>query len=77
MKTTFEIIEATAELFCRFSEEMPKEYMQNIFGKDDESLAEKCLQYPKYGTRALLLLLYSLKSDERKALTTYINRKNK
>jgi hypothetical protein len=77
MKTTFEIIEGTAELFYRFASEMPANYMQEVFGKTDEVLAEKCLQAPKYGASALLWLLYNLKSDERRAVASYINRKKK
>jgi hypothetical protein len=75
MKTTFEIITGTAEVFYRFSSELPKNYMQEIFGKQDDVLAEKCLQAPKYGMYALLMLLHCLKRDERQALTRYINRK--
>ena len=47
MKPTFDIVMATAELFYRFSTELPEKYMQEVFGKDDPVLAEKCLQYPK------------------------------
>ncbi len=75
MKTTFEIIEATAEVLYRFASELPEKYMQEIFGKEDEVLAERCLQAPKHGISALYRLIYSLKSDERKALARYINRK--
>ena len=77
MKTTFEIIKGTAELFYRFASEMPENYMLEIFGKYDEILAEKCLQAPKYGMSAMLLLLYNLKNDERQALTSYINTREK
>jgi hypothetical protein len=75
MKTTFEIITGTAEVFYRFSSEMPKNYMQEIFGKQDDVLAERCLQAPKHGMPAMMMLLHSLKSDERQALARYINRK--
>lgn len=75
--TTFEIILATAKLFARFSNEMPYKYMQEIFRKDDAVLAEKCLQAPKRGASILLLLLYSLKSDERQALVSYIRKGDK
>jgi hypothetical protein len=77
MKTTFEIITETAKVFYRFSSEMPKNYMQEIFGKDDEVLAEKCLQAPKYGMPAMLRLIRNLNSDERQALARYINKKNR
>jgi len=77
MKSTFDIIAATAELFSRFSCQMPNEYMQEVFGKDCPILAEKCLQYPKYGVSAILQLIYSLKSDEQEAMARYINRKDK
>jgi len=75
MKSTFEIITETTELFYRFSAELPYKYMQDVFGKDDEVLAEKCLQAPKYGISALLKLIYSLKPDEQKAMALYINKK--
>ena len=75
MKSTFEIVTATAELFCRFSDEMPNHYMQEVFGKDCPILAEKCLQYSKYGVSAMLRLIYSLKPDEQKAMASYINKK--
>jgi hypothetical protein len=75
MKTTFEIALETAKVFSRFASEMPHSYMQEIFGKDDAVLAEKCLQAPKYGASALFILLCSLSSDERKALVSHINRK--
>jgi len=75
MKTTFEIVTATAELFFRFGSEMPYQYMQEIFGKDDPILAEKCLQAPKNGTSALYCLIFNLKYDERKALASYINKR--
>jgi hypothetical protein len=77
MKSTFEIMEATAKVFYRFGSELPEKYMQEIFGKDDPVLAEKCLQYPKCGSGALLHLLYSLKYDEREALVRYINKKDR
>jgi hypothetical protein len=76
MKSTFEIVQATAELFYRFYSQMPYNYMQEVFGKEDEELAEKCLQSPKSGSSALLLLICSLKPDERKALVKYINKRN-
>jgi len=57
MKTTIEIIMETAKVFNRFADELPEKYMQEIFGKDDAVLAEKCLQSPKYGVSALLILL--------------------
>jgi hypothetical protein len=76
MKSTFEIMSATAELFYRFASEMPYNYMQDIFGKYDEVLAEKCLQTPKIGMSGMIMLLHSLKSEERQALAKYINRKN-
>ena len=76
MKSTFEIVQATAELFYRFSSEMPDKYMQEVFGKEDENLAEKCLQAPKRGTATpLFWLILNLKSDERKALASYINKR--
>ena len=75
MKTTFEIITETAEVFFRFSSEMPPNYMQEVFGKEDEVLANRCLQAPKFGMPGMLLLLHSLKRDERQALTKYINRR--
>ena len=75
MKTTFEIITGTAEVFYRFASEMPYKYMQDIFGKEDEVLAEKCLQAPKYGMSAMLRLIHSLNREERQALAKYINRK--
>jgi hypothetical protein len=75
--TQFEIIKETAELFYRFSSEMPANYMQEVFSKTDEVLAKKCLQASKYGMSALLLLLYNLKSDERQALASYINKEKK
>ena len=77
MKSTFEIITETTELFYRFSTEMPYNYMQEVFGKDDEVLAKRCLQAPKNGVYSFLLLIYSLKPDERKAMTRYINRRDK
>ena len=77
MKSTFEIIEETAKLFNRFASELPKYYMQEVFGKQDEALAEKCLQAPKYGVSAVYRLIASLKYDERKAIASYINRVNK
>jgi hypothetical protein len=77
MKTTFEIIRETAEVFDRFASELPYKYMQEVFGKEDAVLADKCLQAPKYGTHALLRLIYGLTSDERKALASYINKRNK
>jgi hypothetical protein len=76
MKSTFEIILGTAKLFSRFSSEMPYNYMQEVFGKEDEKLSEKCLQYPKYGVSAMLHLLISLNSDERKAAAAYINKRD-
>jgi hypothetical protein len=75
MKSTFEIIQETAELFNRFASELPYKYMQEVFGKEDEILADRCLQAPKYGAHALLRLIYSLTRDERKALASYINKK--
>ncbi|MCL2650761.1 MAG: hypothetical protein FWD60_07025 [Candidatus Azobacteroides sp.] len=75
MKTTFEIVTATAELFHRFSSEMPYRYMQEVFGKDDPVLAEKCLQAPKHGGLALYYLIFNLKYDEQKALASYINKR--
>jgi len=75
MKTTFEIITGTAEVFYRFASELPEKYMQDIFGKEDEILAEKCLQAPKYGMPAMLMLLHNLKREERQALARYINNK--
>jgi hypothetical protein len=75
MKTTFEIIMGTAELFNRFASEMPEKYMREVFGKEDKTLAEKCLQAPKHGVSAMLMLLYNLKSDEQKAVVKYINGK--
>jgi len=75
MKTTFEIITGTAEVFYRFASEMPEKYMQDIFGKEDEVLAEKCLQAPKYGMPAMLRLIRNLNRDERQALAKYINKK--
>ena len=77
MKPTFEIVQATAEMFARFSEQMPEKYMREIFGKEDAVLAERCLQAPKCGASALLRLLYGLKSDERKALVSYINKRDR
>ena len=76
MKSTFEIVMATAELFHRFSSELPCKYMQEVFGKDDEVLAEKCLQYPKNSPSALYYLIFNLTYDERKALAKYINKRN-
>jgi len=75
MKTTFEIIKGTAEVFYRFASELPEKYMQDIFGKEDDVLAEKCLQAPKYGMPAMLMLLHNLKNDERQSLARYINKK--
>ena len=76
MKSTFEIVQATAELFYRFSSEMPESYMQEVFGKDDEKLANRCLQAPKSGSAApLFTLIFNLKSDEKKALASYINKR--
>jgi monomeric isocitrate dehydrogenase len=77
MKSTFEIIEETAKLFNRFASELPKYYMQEVFGKQDEELAEKCLQAPKHGVSAVYRLIVNLKYDERKAIASYINRVNK
>jgi hypothetical protein len=77
MKTTFEIVVETAKVFNRFADEMPYNYMQEIFGKEDAVLAEKCLQAPKYGVSALFRLICNLSYDERKALVSYINRKTK
>lgn len=75
MKSTLEIVTATAELFSRFSDEMPYKYMQEVFGKDDPVLAEKCLQAPKSGSSALYSLILNLKYDEQKALVSYINKR--
>ena len=75
MKSTFEIVTATAELFYRFSSELPHKYMQEVFGKDDPVLAERCLQAPKSGAPALYYLIFNLNSDERKALAKYINKR--
>ena len=77
MKSTFEIVTATAELFYRFSSELPDKYLQEVFGKEDAVLAEKCLQSPKWGSSALLQLIYSLQPDEQKALAKYINNRDK
>jgi len=75
MKSTFDIVMATAELFHRFSSEMPYNYMQEVFGKDDAVLAEKCLQFPKNSPSVLYYLIFNLEQDERKALTKYINKR--
>jgi len=75
MKSTFEIVTETAKLFSRFSSEMPDKYMQEVFGKDDPKLAELCLQMPKYGVSAMYQLMIMLKSDEQKALASYINKR--
>ena len=75
MKPTFDIVMATAELFYRFSTELPEKYMQEVFGKDDPVLAEKCLQYPKKTTSWLYYLIFNLNYDERKALAKYINKR--
>ena len=77
MKSTFEIVIETAKLFSRFCDEMPHHYMQEVFGKDDPILAEKCLQMPKYGVSAMYQLMIMLKYDEQKALASYINKRNK
>lgn len=77
MKTTFEIIRGTAELFYRFASELPEKYMQEVFGKEDKVLADKCLQAPKYGMPAMLMLIYNLKRDEQQAVTSYINKVSK
>ena len=77
MKSTIEIVIETVELLNRFNCEMPHNYMQEVFGKDDKVLAERCLQAPKKGLFSLLRLIYHLKPDEQRALTKYINRKDK
>jgi hypothetical protein len=77
MKTTFEIIEETTELFYRFESEMPYRYMQEVFGKDDAVLAERCLQSPKHGISAMVMLIRNLKPDERRAMASYINKKKR
>ena len=75
MKPTFDIVMATAELFHRFNSELPYNYMQEVFGKDDAVLAEKCLQFPKNSPSALYYLIFNLKYDEQKALAKYINKR--
>ena len=75
MKSTIDIVTATAELFHRFNSEMPYNYMQEVFGKDDPVLAEKCLQIPKSGSSSLYCLIFNLNSDEKKALASYINKR--
>jgi hypothetical protein len=50
--------------------------MQEVFGKDDPELAEKCLQTPKEGASALFYMLANLKYDEQKALARYINKRD-
>jgi hypothetical protein len=75
MKPTIDIVITTVELLHRFNSEMPYNYMQEVFGKDDPVLAEKCLQAPKHGVSALYRLIFNLKYDERKALASYINKR--
>ena len=77
MKSTIEIIIETTKLFNRFCGELPHNYMQEVFGKDDPKLAELCLQMPKHGVSAMYQLMIMLKSDEQRALASYINKKNK
>jgi len=73
MKSTFDIMSETTELFWRFASQLPENYMQEIFGKDDPVLADRCLQLPKLGIYGFYTLLHSLTSDEKKSLTKYIN----
>ena len=76
MKTTLEIVRTTLDLLYRFETETPYRYMREVFGKDDPELAEKCQNAPKKGLYYMLMLMFELKKDEKKALAKYINKKD-
>lgn len=78
MSSTLNIVEQTMHLMVKFSDQMPKEYMMDVFGVshiDAPNLAERCLQLPKsnFPVHSMINLIRGLDSKQKKNLVKYLN----